>query len=45
MSVRKRAGFLSQNLISELVWDSDGEEAGAIERLHHLFGQQNFVHF
>jgi len=29
MSVRKRAGFLSPNRISELVWDSGSEEAGA----------------
>jgi len=29
MSVRRRAGFLSQNRVSELVWDSESEEAGA----------------
>jgi hypothetical protein len=29
MSVRKRAGFLSPNRISELVWDRGSEEAGA----------------
>jgi len=29
MSVRKRAGFLSPNRITELVWDSESEEAGA----------------
>jgi hypothetical protein len=29
MSVHKRAGFLSQNQISELVWDRESEEAGA----------------
>jgi len=29
LSVRKRAGFLSPNWISELVWDSESEEAGA----------------
>jgi len=29
MSVRKRAGFLSPNRLSELVWDSESEEAGA----------------
>jgi hypothetical protein len=29
MSVHKRAGFLSPNLISELVWDCEIEEAGA----------------
>ena len=29
MSLRKRAGVLSPNRISELVWDSDSEEAGA----------------
>ena len=28
MSVFKTAGFLSQNQISELVWDSESEEAG-----------------
>jgi len=28
MSVRKRAGFLSPNWISEMVWDSESEEAG-----------------
>jgi len=28
-SVRKRAGFLSPNRISELVWDSESEEVGA----------------
>jgi len=29
MSVRKRAGFLSPNRISEMVWDSESEEEGA----------------
>jgi hypothetical protein len=29
MSVRKKAGFLSRNQISELVWDSEGKEAGS----------------
>jgi len=29
MSVRKTAGFLSPNQISELVWDSESEGAGA----------------
>ena len=29
MSVRKTAGFLSPNRISELVWDSEWEETGA----------------
>jgi len=29
MSVRKRAGFLSPNRISEMVWDSESEEARA----------------
>jgi len=29
MSVHKRAGFLSPNRISELVWNSKSEEAGA----------------
>jgi len=29
MSVGKRAGFLSSNRVSELVWDSESEEAGA----------------
>jgi len=29
MSVHKRAGFLSPNRISELVWDRENEEAGA----------------
>ena len=29
MSVCKRAGFLSPNRISELVWDSEREEVGA----------------
>ena len=29
MSVRKTAGFLSPNRISEMVWDSESEEAGA----------------
>jgi len=29
MTVRKRAGLLSPNQISELVWDSESEEAGA----------------
>ena len=28
MSVRKRVGFLSPNRLSELVWDSESEEAG-----------------
>jgi hypothetical protein len=30
MSVHKRARFLSPNWISELVWDSESEEAGAL---------------
>ena len=30
MSARKRAGFMSPNRISELVWDSESEEAGAL---------------
>jgi hypothetical protein len=30
MSARKTAGFLSSNLISELVWDRKSEEAGAL---------------
>jgi hypothetical protein len=30
MSVRKTAGFLSPKQISELVWDSESEEAGAL---------------
>ena len=30
MSVCKRAGFLSPNWISELVWDNESEEAGAL---------------
>ena len=29
ISVLKRAGFLSPNRLSELVWDSESEEAGA----------------
>jgi len=29
MSVRKTAKFLSPNWISEMVWDSESEEAGA----------------
>jgi len=29
MSVHKRVGFLSPNWISDLVWDSESEEAGA----------------
>jgi len=29
MSTRKTAGFLSPNRISEMVWDSENEEAGA----------------
>ena len=29
MSVRKKPRFLSPNQISELVWDSESEEAGA----------------
>jgi len=29
MSVRKRAGFLSPNRISEMICDSESEEAGA----------------
>jgi hypothetical protein len=29
MSARKRAGFLSPHRISELVWDSESEGAGA----------------
>jgi hypothetical protein len=30
MSVRERAGFLSPNRISELVWDSENKEVGAL---------------
>jgi hypothetical protein len=30
MSVRERAGFLSPNRISELVWDSKNKEKGAL---------------
>jgi hypothetical protein len=30
MSVHKRAGFMCPNRISELVWDSKSEEAGAL---------------
>jgi len=30
MSVHKRAGFLTPNRISEMVWDSEHEEAGAL---------------
>jgi len=30
MSVRKRAGFQSPDRISEMVWDSESEEAGAL---------------
>jgi hypothetical protein len=30
MSRRKRAEFLSPNWISELVWDSESKEAGAL---------------
>ena len=29
MFVHKRTGFLSPNRISEMVWDSESEEAGA----------------
>jgi len=29
MCVRKRPGFLSPNWISEMVWDSESEDAGA----------------
>jgi len=28
-----------------MVWDSESEEAGGVERLHHLFRQWNFTHF
>jgi len=30
MSVHERAGFLSPNQISELVWDSENKEVGAL---------------
>jgi len=30
MSVHERAGFLSPNRISEMVWDSESEQAGAL---------------
>ena len=48
MSVGKRAGFLSSNWISELVWDSEREEAGASsdrnfhlrKRIFRIFRQQ-----
>ena len=37
MSVRKTAGFLSPNRISEMVWDSEIEEAGASsDRINYL---------
>jgi hypothetical protein len=47
MSVRKRAGFLSPNWISELVWGSESEETGASSdciiylgnRILHIFKQ------
>jgi len=38
MSVRKRAGFLSPNRISELVWDSESEGAGASNDTIIYFG-------
>ena len=47
MSVLKRAGFLSPNRVSELVWDSESEELGVTSdciihlgnRILCIFGQ------
>jgi len=36
MSVHKRAGFMSPNRISELVWDGESEEAGASSDIRQL---------
>ena len=33
MSVHKRAGFLYPNRISELVWDSESDKAGALSEI------------
>jgi len=41
MSVCKKAGFLSPNQISKLVWDSEGEEAGASNDSIIYLGNKN----
>jgi hypothetical protein len=38
MFVRKRAGFLSPNCISEMVCDSESEEAGALSDCINFIG-------
>jgi len=40
MSVRERAGFLSPNLISELVWDRENKEVGASSHSISYFGNR-----
>jgi len=43
MSVHKRAKFLSPNWISELVWDSESEEAGASSDCIIYLGKRIFA--
>jgi len=38
MSVREKAGFLSPNRISELVWDSENKELGALSHSINYLG-------
>jgi hypothetical protein len=38
MSVHEEAGFLFQNRISELVWDSENKEVGALSHSIIYFG-------
>jgi len=45
MSVRNIAGFLSPNRISELVWDSESEEAGASNDSIIYLGSRNLYTF
>jgi len=45
MSVRKRAGFLSPNWISELAWDSKSEEVGASSNNFIYLGNSFFCIF
>ena len=45
MSVRKSAWFLSPSRISELVWDSESEEAGASSNNIIYLGNRNLYIF
>jgi len=45
MSVRMRARFLSPNQISEMVWDSDSEEVGALSNCIIYLGNRILCNF